>query len=142
VKVELFAFNDQEFSTGEPEIDTIGENANYYLFADITGASGSFAVNDNVYQYTNGTITGSSLSADARATIIGIDGSRLKLDYLVGDWNKSELFARYVSGPSGYAQVTDINHSVDLDNYDDNKPLETEADNTLNFNENNPFGNY
>jgi hypothetical protein len=143
IKVELFAFNDQEFSTGEPEIDKIAEDSNYYLFADITGASGSFAVDDLVYQYANGSNTGSYADADAKAKVIGVSGSRIKLDYIVGEWNKSDLFARYLTkSPTSYAQITDINHTVDFDDYDDNKPLETEADNTLNFNENNPFGSY
>lgn len=145
LRVELFQFSEETFSTGEPEIDSIADNNMYNIFLGLGAGTTSlaFTVDGSVYQYTNGTVTGGSTGADATATVVGHSGSTLILKNVVGDWQEtSDGITRYVTSEDGtvYRTVTSLSDTVDLITYDDNKDIETQSDTLLDFTITNPFG--
>lgn len=143
---ELFQYNQETISTGESEIDNIGENIDYKKYLTITGNSLMFSPLDRVYQYTNGlTLGGTSgyTGADATAIVHSFDGSILEIKNIIGDWYSStDTLNRYVSNlnNSSYGKVINTQDSTDIDKNNDNEIIQTEADDTLSFDETNPFG--
>lgn len=141
---ELFRYSEEVFNTGERDIDFVVENVDYRMYLTTVNPVGSFAVGDTVYQYTNGSATAGLSGADSSATVYEYDSGTVTLKDIKGSWLPTEdTVTRYVSlGTTAYAEVTVISDTVDSDTYNDNANIQTEADDTLDFTEGNPFGNF
>lgn len=147
---ELFQYSEEEFETGVPELDAINDETGYKVILDLGGlyGAGSFAEGDSVYQYANGSITGSVAGADARATVHAYDpiGNplRISLSNVVGTWlqETSKGLTTYItkSNNSVWASISDREDKMGILDEAKNAPIEDEAITFLNFDEKNPFG--
>jgi hypothetical protein len=148
LSVELFQFNEETFTTGEPEIDIIPEEIQFRLYLNVNANSGtgsSFTVGDTVYQYKNGATGGGASGADATGYVKAATSSLVTLKNITGKWYASTASkTRYVISSNGtvYRTVTSVDDKVLQDTYDDNKDIQTRADTDLDFTIQNPFGNY
>lgn len=143
LSVELFQFSEETFSTGDSEIDSIIDNKEYNIILTITGGVGTFAAGDPVYQFSNGTITGSYASADANGTVKSLSGSNtLILESTKGNWQSSSTVTRYVTSNDNtkYKIVSGNDDTTGANNYNDNNNIETLSDTNLDFTITNPFG--
>ena len=141
---ELFRYSEETFQTGEKEVDHAVEIVDYRKYLNVTGGTGTFTIGSTVYQWANGSATAGLSGADAYGTLEAYDGLTMSVENIVGTWLPSTItLNRYVSaGTTAYRRIIDTTDTVDIDHYNNNKDLETESDDTLDFTENNPFGNF
>lgn len=146
MSAELFQFNEENFNTGEQEIDSIPEESQfkmYLTYGAVGSVSTAFTVGDYVYQYTNGATAGGLSNSDASGVVYDISDNIITIKNIKGSWksNASNL-NRFVISNSGlaYRTVTGVEDSVDQDDYDDNKEIQTKANTDLDFIIKNPFG--
>jgi hypothetical protein len=147
---ELFQYSEEEFETGVPELDAVNDETGYKVTLDLGGlyGAGSFAKGDSVYQYANGSITGSVEGADARATVYEYDPSadpnRISLSNVVGAWlqETEKGLTAYItkSDNSVWASIDGKGDVMGILDEAKNAPIEDEAITFLNFDEKNPFG--
>lgn len=148
LSVELFQFNEETFNTGEPEIDAVPEDAQFRLYLSIGATSGTgsaFTVGDTVYQYKNGATGGGASAADATGLVKAVTSNLVTLKNITGKWYASTAsINRYVISSNGtsYRTVSSVDDKVLQDAYDDNKDIQTDANNDLDFTITNPFGSY
>jgi hypothetical protein len=142
LSVELFQYSSETVTTGESEIDDIVGTKAYNIYLGYSNLVGAFSVGDSVFQYTNGTITGSATGANCTALVVAINGSTITLKSPVGSWKATNTTTnRYVTkSNTTYAKVTSVSDTVDTDTYDDNLAIQTKANTVLDFSETNPFG--
>lgn len=147
---ELFQYSEEDFDTGVPEIDAINDETGYKINLDlgVLYGGGSFAKGDSVYQYANGSLTGSFTGADARAVVYSYDsGSTPKVISLtdaVGTWvsETAKGATAYIAKKdhSVYANITGREDTMGILDEAKNDIIQTEADEIINFDETNPFG--
>lgn len=145
---ELFQYSEEKMDTGIPEIDVVEEEAGYSITLSLgaTGGTGIFEKGDTVYQYSNGSITGSVEGADAKATVLSYTSSSpnsIVITDLFGGWKSSGLSSQvYVTKTNGtaYKIVTGIDDKFGTNIDDSNAQIQEEADQYLNFTEKHPFG--
>jgi hypothetical protein len=139
---ELFRYSEEVFTTGETEIDNLVEAVDYRKYLSVTGGVGTFAIGSQVYQWSNGSATAGLSGANASATIEAFDGSTVSIEDVKGNWQpSSSTITRYVSqGTTAYMEVTAISDTIDVT--DDNAEIQSEADDILDFSEDNPFGEF
>lgn len=146
MSAELFQFNEETFNTGEAEIDIIPEESQFKMFityGSVGSVSSAFTVGDYVYQYANGATASGLSGSDASGVVYDISDNVVTLKNIKGEWRKStDSINRYIVGNNGlaYRNVTQISDSVNTDDYDDNKEVQTRADDDLDFTIRNPFG--
>lgn len=146
---ELFQYSEEEFNTGVEEIDAINDETGYKVNLTLGGAygAGSFGKGDIVYQYQNGQVTGGVAGETARAKVYSYDSGGaspvLSLTDVSGKWlsgtTASPLYLTR-SGNSLYATVVGSSDKLAILDQAKNAAIESEADEVLNFDENNPFG--
>lgn len=146
---ELFQYSEEEFDTGIEEIDAINDETGYKVDIVLGGTygTGSFAKGDIVYQYQNGQVTGGTSGETARAKVqsinSGISPKTLSLANVSGKWlSGTTASPLYVirSGNSLYGTVVGSSDKLAILDEAKNAAIESEADDVLNFDENNPFG--
>lgn len=143
LKTELFQYSEETIETGEDSIDDIPLLFDYNVTLTITGGTGTFNEGEIVYQYTNGSPTGNYTLADSRGTIETISGNTLKLNTIIGTWVQSDTTTVYVTSQDNtkYKIVSGIDDNTnDVNMYNDNDELETQGDDLLDTDTNNPFG--
>jgi len=146
---ELFQYSEEEFDTGVEEIDAINDETGYKVDIVLGGiyGTGSFGKGDIVYQYQNGQVTGGTSGETARAKVqsinSGISPKTLSLANVSGKWlsgtTASPLYVTK-SGNSLYGTVVGSSDKLAILDEAKNAAIEAEADEVLNFDENNPFG--
>jgi hypothetical protein len=146
---ELFQYSEEEFDTGVSEIDAINDETGYKVQVTLGGiyGTGSFAKGDIVYQYSNGSVTGGTTGETARAKIQSLDRREsptvLSLADVSGKWVSGTTAApKYLTktGNGLYASVVGSDELMAIRDEAKNDFIETEADDIINFNESNPFG--
>lgn len=147
---ELFQYSEEEFDTGVEEIDAVNDEAGYRIELDlgVINGGGTFAKGDRVYQYENGSPTGSLTGASARAMVYSFNSGSspkvLSLTDVVGNWiEQTESGATgYVAKENSniYANIITKNDRMGILDEAKNSFIEQEADEYLNFDESNPFG--
>jgi hypothetical protein len=150
ITCELFQFSEETFDTGIPEIDAINDETGFKVNLNLGGiyGSGSFAEGDSVYQYENGSLTGATAGASARALVYSYDSIsnpyRISLSNVVGTWieetNKGATAYIAKVGANLYAPITSKDDTMGILDEAKNEAIQTEADTIFNFDESNPFG--
>ena len=150
ITCELFQYSEETFDTGVPEVDTINDETGFKVNLTLGGVygTGSFAEGDSVYQYSDGSLTGGTAGASARAMVYSyephINPNRISLSDVVGTWVQET-----VKGATAYIAKTGVNLYAPITNKDDtmgildeakNEEIQTEADSIFNIDEANPFG--
>ena len=145
---ELFQYSEEKMDTGIPEIDVVEEDAGYSITLSLgaTSGTGIFGKGDTVYQYSNGSVTGSVESANAKATVLSYDSSiptTVVVTDIFGEWKLSDTTTQvYVtkSDNTAYKVVTGIDDKFGTNIDDSNAQIQEEAEQYLNFTEKHPFG--
>ena len=145
---ELFQYSEEKMDTGIPDIDVVEEEAGYSITLSLgaTGGTGTFTKGDTVYQYSNGSITGSFANATATATVLSYDISNpnsIVLTDLYGKWiTGSSQTQVYVtkSNDTAYKTVSGKSDSFGVRIDESNQDIQTEAYTYLDFSEKHPFG--
>jgi hypothetical protein len=147
---ELFQYSEEDFNTGVPELDAINDETGFKVNLNLGGiyGTGSFAEGDSVYQYANGSITGSTAGASARAVVYSYEPSitplRISLSNVVGTWiEETEKGATAYIAKAGvnlYAPIVSKDDTMGILDEAKNEEIETEANSVFNFDEANPFG--
>jgi hypothetical protein len=145
---ELFQYSEEKMDTGVPEIDVVEDINAYSITLSLGATSGTaiFGKGDTVYQYTNGSITGSVANANAKATVLSYDATNpntVVLTDVYGEWSASSggttLYVTKTDN-SLYRTVSAVNDKFGDYIDDTNTKIQTEADQYLNFSEKHPFG--
>jgi hypothetical protein len=146
---ELFQYSEEKMETGIPEIDVVEEEAAYSINLTIgaTNGTGTFGKGDLVYQFANGSPTGSMGEANATATILSYDTASpniLVLTDIVGSWSITGGTGQtlYVTKSDNtlYATVSGIGDKFGVLIDENNKGIQDEANTFLDFTESHPFG--
>jgi hypothetical protein len=147
---ELFQYSEEEFDTGIPDIDAVNDEAGFKVNLTIGGiyGSGSFAKGDSVYQYSNGSATGSTQGASAWALVYSYDSysdpNSISLSNVTGTWieRTAKGATAYIAkaGANTYAPITDKNDKMGILDEAKNDFIEDEGIEFFNFDEANPFG--
>jgi hypothetical protein len=147
---ELFQYSEEDFNTGVPELDAINDETGFKVNLNLGGiyGTGSFAEGDSVYQYADGSITGATAGASARAVVYSYepnnDPNRISLSNVVGTWiEETEKGATAYIAKAGvnlYAPIVSKDDTMGILDEAKNEEIETEADSVFNFDESNPFG--
>jgi hypothetical protein len=147
---ELFQYSEEDFNTGIPEIDAINDETGFKVNLNLGGiyGSGSFAEGDSVYQYADGSITGATAGASARAVVYSYepnnDPNRISLSNVVGTWiEETEAgTTAYIAkaGRNLYAPIVSKTDTMGILDEAKNEAIQIEADTVFNFDEKNPFG--
>tara|TARA_B100001094_G_C18192862_1_gene808498 strand:- start:4219 stop:5076 length:858 start_codon:yes stop_codon:yes gene_type:complete len=136
IKLELFEYSNQMINTGVADIDSIQYESAYSIELTTTTGSGDYVAGENAYQ-------GSDLSsATAKGRVASWANNKLELIDVVGKFVEGvnvvgDAGASYaIDLPQNYE---DVELEIPNDPLSDNKSYETEADEVIDFSENNPF---
>ena len=150
ITCELFQYSQEELATGITDIDNIEREQGYTIdLIMTTGGSGTFAIDEIIYQGTNesrtfeGTVVRWNEEAD---TVAGILARTLRLNDVSGSLAAVATTGVTSNAVWSLSSTTDSTGKADLDQElptdpnADNLEFEIEADSILDFSENNPFG--
>jgi hypothetical protein len=143
LKLRQFVFSSEIIETGVEEIDEqIRHNYTVTTLTVNAGGSGNFDIanNETVYQGSNvATATAfaectSFNSSTRKLEVIKINGTFVNLQAIKGATSN----ASWILSTSGESKAQDLDFS--FEDIADNKIVQTEGDNIIDFSENNPFG--
>jgi len=138
---ELIENADNYFNTGDPEIDDLTQESHVFPVTVKAGGTGTYVVGEEVRQ----TYTVDGVATITKATVAEWVAAtrRLRLTYINGDLQRNIALIGQTSNASW---VVDTFSTIDfeIDNYDnaENKWYEDKANLIIDFNEDNPFGEY
>ena len=143
LKLRQFVFSSEIIETGVEEIDEqIRHNYTVTTLSLNAGGSGTFDVanNETIYQGSNvATATAfaectSFNSTTRKLEVIKINGTFISSQAIKGATSN----ASWILSTSGESKAQDLDFS--FEDIADNKVVQTESDNIIDFSENNPFG--
>ena len=154
LSVELFQMGNETINTGISAIDDPVDDLVYSVIISMTSVTGAFAVGQTAYlPITESSLTGDGYitGATARGEIHYISPglTSMHVKNVWGNWAATGATLNNVmyvanSAYDAYATITAISDSYDEEttniDYASNKAIEDEADEWLDFDENNPFG--
>lgn len=133
---EKFRYSDERIDTGILEIDQIENDKSFAYTYDMIDGTGTYQKDEMVYQGNN------FIESTASAVVASWDkpSGKLKLMDIKGSLNYGNLpVVGVTSGASWFISYVDVQDDAN-DQLDDNRRLQDEADNILDFSESNPFG--
>lgn len=135
LRCELFRYNNEKIETGVNVIDDIDVNASYTIELILTG-SGNYNIGEAVYQ-------GANLAAATATAKVGNWDSNNRKIYLVdinGNFANGSNIIGTQSNTSGTVTSTDTLGDHVYYDFFNNKQIETEASDIIDFSETNVFG--
>lgn len=136
LRCEVFRYSQEDFETGDEDIDDIEHSIAYTIELNLGAGSGNYNMQEMIYQGAN--MSSSTVSAEVkdwdnannRLQVINIKGVFTNGLQVIGEMSNT----RYV--------LTNYDDLADLINYDDsdNRVIQTEANNFIDLTEINPFG--
>lgn len=137
ISMEAFKYNGELLQTGVTAIDRIADVAAFGVEHVLqAGGTGTFTQSEWAYQ-------GSTLaSANAKGIVVSWDKPtrKLVLRNIYSDFTANVSIKGATSNATWTMTSADTMENADNTQIDDNRRLETEADNFLDFTEHNPFG--
>jgi len=136
LRCEVFRYSQEDFETGDNEIDDIEHVVAYTIELELSNGSGNYHINEIIYQGAN--VSSSTVSAEVKDW----DSANNKLQVI----NIKGVFTNglpVVGSTSGTTYtLSTYDDLADLINYDDsdNRVIQTEANNFIDLTEINPFG--
>jgi Virus neck protein len=138
LEMEKFKYSQEVISTGIQDIDSVVTDSAYTLHLNLGAGTGTYAINEIVYQSTDGTYA----NADTVAVVQSwIPSSRtLSVSNIAGEFIDSKSIIGKTSG-SNYplASFDPLNSPANKENYD-NEYIANSAFSITDFSETNPFG--
>ena len=136
LSIEAFKYNGELFDTGTTEIDDLGNSLAFSVEYTLSpGGSGTFTLNEKVYQGANV----ASATAFGYVSEWNAITGKLKIRNIRGNF-ANNITVVGASSNSSWTLVGGNTQENAASLYDDNVRIETEADNFLDFTESNPFG--
>jgi hypothetical protein len=138
---ELIEHADNYFNTGDSEIDDLTQESHIFPVYMKTGGTGTYKVGEIVEQTY--IVDGSPVTVTATVADWTPSSRKLRLTYINGVLNQNVALEGQDSNASWIVD-TFSTIDFDIDNYDnaENKWYEDKADQIIDFNEDNPFGEY
>jgi hypothetical protein len=136
LRCELFRYNNESIDTGIEDLDIIEDRNSYSIEIVLDTGTGSYQRGEVVYQGV------SYATANASAEVTNWDGANttLTLINIKGDFSENENVIGVTSNSNYSVANTDVLKDVaEYDMYD-NRDIQTEADDFIDFTEINPFG--
>jgi len=144
LSVELFQYSEESINTQLDDIDNAVDEREFTQSFTVGTpiGSGTFEENTTVFTFANGATSGSLDSSDSRATVVDFANSILTVKDTIGLWKITDSDTnRYVMNENGlYAKMTSSTDKTDSSSFNDNKTIEDQIDDYLDFTEINPFG--
>ena len=136
LRCEVFRFSNEDFETGDEEVDDLEHSAAYTVNMVLSTGTGNYNQDEVVYQGSN--LSHATATAEVKHWIpetknlelINIKGNLISAANLIG----SSSNARYT-----VASLDDLADLVDYDD-SDNRVIQTEANTFIDLSEINPFG--
>lgn len=137
LRCEVFRYSQEDFETGDKEIDDIEHLIAYTVELSLGNGSGDFQSDELVYQGSNST-TGATATAEVKEW--DPITKKLEIINIKGAFNNT-IAVKGVSSNANYI-VTSYDDLADLISNDDsdNRIIQTEANNFIDLSEINPFG--
>ena len=136
LRCEVFRFSNEDFETGEEQVDDLEHSAAYTVSFTVNNGSGNYYQDEVVYQGSN--LAYATATAEVKhwipdtkvLEVINIKGNFISAANLIG----SQSNTRY--------NVANLDDMADLVDYDDsdNRVIQTEANTFIDLSEINPFG--
>jgi hypothetical protein len=136
LRCELFRYSQESLNTGVEEVDHVEHTLGYTIDMDLNNGSGNYNIEERVYQGAN--LAYSTASADVKDWDPII--KKMQVINIIGQFQANSNVVGSVSG-TRYNILTfdDLGDNTDYDTYD-NRNIQTEADEFIDFSEINPFG--
>lgn len=136
LRCEVFRYNNESIDTGIDDLDIIEDRNSYSIELIVGSGSGNYQRGEAVYQGT------SYATANASAEVSNWDSSNssLKLINIKGEFsNTSNVIGVTTNSRYTVASTDVLQDFAEYDMYD-NREIQTEADDFIDFTEINPFG--
>lgn len=136
LRCEVFRYSQEDFDTGDNEIDDIEHSIAYTIELELGAGSGNYQINEIVYQGAN--LSSSTVSAEVKDW--DLSNSKLQVINIKGSFTGG--LSVIGSTSNTIYTLTTYDDLADLINYDDsdNRVIQTEANNFIDMSEINPFG--
>lgn len=136
LRCEVFRFSNEDFETGDEEVDDIEHSAAYTINFNLSTGSGNYFKDEIVYQGAN--LASATATAEVKHWIP--ETKNLEIINVKGNM----IAAANLTGASSNAKymVASLDDLADLVDYDDsdNRVIQTEANTFIDLSEINPFG--
>ena len=139
LEMEKFKYSQEIITTGIVDIDSVVTDSAYTLHLNVGAGTGTYTINEIVYQSADGTYANASTVAIVQSWIPS--SNTLSVSNIAGEFIDSQSVIGQ-SSQANYllASFDPLNNPANKENYD-NSYINTSADGILDFSEENPFGN-
>ena len=139
LEMEKFKYSQEIITTGIVDIDSVVTDSAYTLHLNVGAGTGTYTINEIVYQSADGTYANASTVAIVQSWIPS--SNTLSVSNIAGEFIDSQSLIGQ-SSRANYllASFDPLNNPANKENYD-NSYINTSADGILDFSEENPFGN-
>jgi Virus neck protein len=139
LEMEKFKYSQEIISTGVTEIDSVVTDSAYTLHLNTGAGTGTYAINEIVYQSSDSTYANANTVAVVQSWIPS--SNTLSVTNIAGEFIDNQL----IIGQSSNARYTlttfdPLNNPANKENYD-NEYIANSASSIIDFSETNPFGN-
>ena len=139
LEMEKFKYSQEIISTGVAAIDSVVTDSAYTLHLNTGAGTGTYAINEIVYQSTDTTYANAATVAVVQSWIPS--SNTLSVSNIAGEFINNQL----IIGQSSNARYTlttfdPLNNPANKENYD-NAYIANNASSIIDFSETNPFGN-
>jgi hypothetical protein len=139
LELEKFKYSQEVLSTGVADIDAVVTDSAYTLHLNTGAGTGTYAINEIVYQSLDGTY--------AHANTVGIvqswipSSNTLSVSNIAGEFiNGGTIIGQTSNARYTLTTFDPLNSPANKENYD-NSYINTSANSILDLSESNPFGN-
>lgn len=135
LQCEQYNYSHQDISTGIEVIDDLETSSAYKIYLKLGSGSGTYIETEKVYQGTDFS------HALASATLIQFlnPAGHLEIKDITGEFSVDNGPVKGATSGAEYQLVNVDEQDIVNDESADNKPIENEADNIIDFSEDNPF---
>jgi Virus neck protein len=139
LEMEKFKYSQEIISTGVTDIDAVVTDSAYTLHLNTGAGTGTYAINEIVYQSADTTYANATTVAVVQSWIPS--SNTLSVSNIAGEFIDNQL----IIGQSSNARYTlttfdPLNNPANKENYD-NEYIANSASSIIDFSETNPFGN-
>ena len=139
LEMEKFKYSQESITTGIADIDAVVTDSAYTLHLNVGAGTGTYSINEIVYQSADNTYANASIVAIVQSWIPS--SKTLSVSNITGEFiNGHTIIGQSSQANYLLASFDPLNNPANKENYD-NSYINTSADGILDFSEENPFGN-
>jgi len=138
LEMEKFKYSQESISTGITDIDAVVTDSAYTLHLHTGAGTGTYAINEIVYQSPDGTQANATTVAVMQSWIPS--SNTLSVTNIAGEFIDNDIIYGATSNAQYTLQTFDpLNNPANKENYD-NEYIANNASSIIDFSETNPFG--